>query len=236
MKFKILVALVILCAASASGQKSTYEGIDSTARALARAADNSGDLPAAYMEKFIFEAVSQTDYYIRPYEAFDTIWTVALQSDYALNSDCHQDGVVSVKLLVDSTNAKYEALREMRDKDIGQSEEYETATTPKFYSQWGTYLTLSPAPTDEYRVEIKYQARILVSDSSGYENDSLLYLPAECEQMVVIYAAAKAMERLGDFYRADRLMAQWEKAVGNQRAMRQRQPDLMVSPQKELGQ
>lgn len=183
------------------------------------------------------ESVKATVDKLRPYQKLDTIWTTPGVSTYALNSDCYYNGVVSVYALTDSANGIYSAVRSTLSRDIGQT----TSGIPSGYAAWYTSyasrIRLEPTPTEIYRVEIEYEARPDVYGSAASDSsDTVIAVKPEFEQLVVDYTRHLMKKRLGLYGEAAAIKEQWKVDIAESRAMLQRRPDPMVSPQTERGQ
>lgn len=235
-----VVLFFAISAGALSQDYSTRGELENMARYQMRMVGDTFTVNPTQAAWFARDAAKETDAKVRPYKALDTIWTTGGVQVYSLNSDCYQGGVVSVKVAIDTANGIYRAVRSIMSKDIGQtassSEEGEIGY-PKWWVQFGNYISLDPAPQAKFRVEIQYEARSRVfkieADSTS---DSITTIPPELDYLIVDYMRFLIAKRLGLEGLADQIYARWKTDCAEERALRQHNPDAMVSPEKEYGQ
>lgn len=182
------------------------------------------------------EGVKATVDKLRPYQKLDTIWTTGGTATYALNSDCYYNGVKAVYVLTDSTNGIYQAVRSTLSRDIGQTSAEPEPSNAIWYTIYADRIRLEPTPSETYRVEIDYEARpdVYGADTSD-SGDTILAVKPEYEQLVIDYTRHLLKKRFGLYGEAADLKEKWKVDIAESRALLSRQPDPMVSPQKERG-
>lgn len=182
------------------------------------------------------EAVKATVDKLRPYQKLDTIWTTGGTATYALNSDCYYNGVKAVYVLTDSTNGIYQAVRSTLSRDIGQTTAEPEPSNALWYTTYASRIRLEPTPSEVYRVELEYEARPDIYGSAASDSsDTVLAVKPEYEQLVIDYTRHLLKKRFGLYGEAADLKEKWKADIAESRALLSRQPDPMVSPQKERG-
>ena len=179
--------------------------------------------------RLLNESVAETDNKLRPNQGFDSIWTTGQVSTYSLNNDCYDNAVLSVRVLSDSTTGKYELSKRVELNEQGTFE-LSTSGAPIWYSTHGRTITFVPAPAQEMRVELFYEARSrefsLAAADSG---DTIITIDPEHDQLIVDYAAYLLYKRMGVFDKAQTLLEIWKVGVAEARQLMGRPPDPLIN-------
>ena len=139
-------------------------------------------------------------------------------------------------MLIDSSSGQYQACRSILTRDQGQQVADAQTGAPLWYSTYGMSLKLEPTPLMTYRVELEYGARsayfgTLESDST----DSVTTIKPEYDYLIVDFTRYLIKKRLDLDAEATAILGEWKQNVAEERALLQKQPDPLVSPQAERG-
>lgn len=222
---KFIIAILLISTTCLAQNYSTRTEMMAKCRYQNRMVADTITLPDSVLRVFVNDAVSATDNKLRANLGFDTVWTTGGVSTYALNSDCYPNAVLSVRVLVDSTESIYQVAKRVGQDDQQQYVLAENGA-PLWYSTHGLYVSFLPAPRQAFRTEIEYEARSRVYTSDA---DSLTTVKPEYETLVADYVSYLTLKRFNMDYSVIR--AQWENDIAVERALILKRPITTIKEQ-----
>lgn len=232
---KLIVILLLSACVYGHLTAATRDQLIAEIRVADRVANDTFVVNTWTLRKFLQRAVNETSNKLRPIQKFDTLWTVSGTNSYAVNSDCYYNGVVGVKILVDSATAYYESAKNIDSRDVGQKTSEATTGNANWYYQYADRLVLEPTPLATYRVEIEYEARCDTIGTADADSSDTTVFKVEHEKLLIDYVRYLLKDRLA-LPEAQSILDRWKMDVAEARALLQRRADPLVSPQGEKGQ
>lgn len=232
----LIVSLLLLPCLLLAADYSKRSELENVVRYQMRMAGETQTVSAAQLRWFLHLASEAVDYKLRPYRAFDTVWTGQNVSLYALNDDCYENGVTAARVLLDSLNGTYRGLEAIIPHELGAKPTTPEDKTPYFYWTYGGYIGFDPTPQEVFRVEIEYEARsVPFSTADADSTDSIPTISPEHDQLIVDYTRYLIKKRLGLEIEAQAILQQWKTDMAEARALLMARPDPLVSTKQQSG-
>ena len=188
--------------------------------------DGNALIDTTYGKRVVNRAIQQVCHDFPAYEKIDTVVSVAGTIEYALNTDflrlktvLKMTTFMDLKIIYGLSFPPIETWFEVKAGVVGGEPDPNEKAEPRYASTWNDQLYFYPTPSKADSFIVTYYA----IDSQMIDPTSSTSVLPEYREAIIIFTAAMISERKGDFARADRLWARYDKMLAHSTTVREPQ-------------